>query len=85
MKQETNVWSSSLQSLNRAYALKGRRCQVVEYNTDVLQTEEPTASRATRGVHDSVGVILGKSKTIFSLDFQPYFGVGDKVQTDNLG
>ena len=40
---------------------------MVEYNTDVLQTEEPTASRATRGVHDSVGVKLGKSKAIFSL------------------
>ena len=40
---------------------------MVEYNTDLLQTEEPTASRATRGVHDSVGVMLGKSKTIFSL------------------
>ena len=40
---------------------------MVEYNTDVLQTEEPTAGRATRGVHDSVGVALGKSKTIFSL------------------
>ena len=26
---------------------------MVEYNTDVLQTEEPTESRATRGVHDS--------------------------------
>ena len=42
---------------------------MVEYNTDVLQTEEPTASRAPRGVHDSVGVMLGKSKTIFSLIF----------------
>ena len=40
---------------------------MVEYNTDVLQTEEPTESRATRGVHDSVGVMLGKSKTIFCL------------------
>ena len=40
---------------------------MVEYNTDVLQTEEPTASKATRGVHDSVGVTLGKSKAIFSL------------------
>ena len=40
---------------------------MVEYNTDVLQTEEPTASRTTRGVHDSVGVTLGKSKAIFSL------------------
>ena len=40
---------------------------MVEYNTDVLQTEEPTASRATRDAHDSVGVMLGKSKTIFSL------------------
>ena len=40
---------------------------MVEYNTDGLQTEEPTESRATRGVHDSVGVMLGKSKTILSL------------------
>ena len=40
---------------------------MVEYNTDVLQTEEPTESRANRGVHDSVGVMLGKSKMIFSL------------------
>ena len=40
---------------------------MVEYNTDVLQTEEPTAGRATRGVHDSVVVMLGKSKTNFSL------------------
>ena len=40
---------------------------MVEYNTDVLETEEPTESRATRGVHDSAGVTLGKSKTIFSL------------------
>ena len=70
-----------MQTLNREYALKSRRYQVVEYNTDVLQTEEPTASRATRGVHDSVGVMLGKFKN----DFQTYFGVGDKVQTDNLG
>ena len=67
MKQEANIWSSSLQGLNRAYALKSRRCQVVEYNTDVLQTEEPTAGSATRGVHDSVGVTLDKSKMIFSL------------------
>ena len=67
MEQEANIWSSSLQGLNRAYALKSRRCQVVEYNTDVLQTEEPTPGRATRGVHDSVGVVLGKSKMIFSL------------------
>ena len=40
---------------------------MVEYNTDVLQTEKPTAGRATRGVHDSVGVTLGKSKAISSL------------------
>ena len=40
---------------------------MVESNTDVLQTEEPTESRATRGAHDIVGVTLGKSKTIFSL------------------
>ena len=40
---------------------------MVEYNTDVLQTEEPTASRTPRGVHDGVGVMLGKSKAIFSL------------------
>ena len=40
---------------------------MVDYSTDVLQTEEPTASRATRGAHHSVGVMLGKSKTIFSL------------------
>ena len=52
---------------------------MVEYNTDVLQTEEPTASRATRGVHDSVGAWQVQS------EFQPYFGVRGKVQTDNLG
>ena len=40
---------------------------MVEYNTDVLQTEEQTEGRATRGAHDSVGVTLGKSKMIFSL------------------
>ena len=40
---------------------------MVEYNTDVLQTKQPTAGRTTRGVHDSVGVTLGKSKAIFSL------------------
>ena len=40
---------------------------MVEDNTDALQSEKPTESRATRGVHDSVGVTLGKSKTIFSL------------------
>ena len=40
---------------------------MVDDNTDVLQTEKPTESRATRGVHDSVGVTFGKSKTIFCL------------------
>ena len=37
-EKETNVWSSSFQSLNWADALKSWGCQVVEYNTDVLQT-----------------------------------------------